>query len=74
MSYCRKGPGSDVYVYPAKNDTIVCCGCILNDNEDVKFDNRRDVLTHLAKHTREGHKVLESVFGRLAREIKNEPK
>ena len=68
MSYCRFGPASDVYLYPAHNG-IVCCACRLNDGESIHGMNRVDALEHLAAHELHGDSVPKHATERLRREV-----
>lgn len=72
MSYCRWGPDSDVYVYPAghgNRDLIVCCGCALRgDDDDDVAETPQQMIAHLDRHVAAGHKVPEAAFERLRRE------
>lgn len=68
MAYCRVGEDSDVYMYPT-TDSIVCCGCILDDMDGTEFILRRDAILHLELHITWGHKVPNYAFERLELEI-----
>ena len=79
MSYCRWGPGSDVYMFPVVGGGIECCACLLEPesgnsgiNNSSMFNTRTAALAHLELHVREGHQVSTHAIRRLQTEIKEE--
>lgn len=70
MSYCRKGPESDVYIYDGA-DGIVCCHCLLGpdfvttDDDVTRAANQ--MLEHVEAHKKAGHKVPAGAIDRLWR-------
>ena len=72
MSYARFGDG-DVYVWADSFlGGIRCQACrLLNDwPSGAWFENRSEMLAHLAEHKKAGHKVPQHAIERLEREIK----
>lgn len=83
MSYCRWGKDSDVYVYVTervvkdeRETWWVCCMCTLYadtpaiDTPDTVFAPTLAALKqHLEQHREKGHKVPDSAFERIAREM-----
>ena len=76
MSYCRFGDDSDVYLYPHVNGHFECCACRLMGLEkglamhkSKKMTNLSEVLVHLTKHKKKGHKVPDSALGRVLDEL-----
>lgn len=85
MSYCRKGPDSDVYVYRGGNGEggycYICCYCIflLKANRDfgpielsMILNTRQDMIDHLTKHREHGDKVPQYAIDRLVDEMSRE--
>lgn len=68
MSYCRFSNDSDVYVYHTVFGGWDCCGCRINSKITI-FKSRRDILRHLIKHLKLGHRVPSDAILRLIREI-----
>jgi hypothetical protein len=73
MSYCRRGPDSDVYMYEVEDAPgeywIVCDRCCLNRENDEWYTLPKDALAHLEDHRSKGHKVPEAALQRLREEI-----
>lgn len=70
MSYARKGPGSDVYIWTdgATPDQghLHCQECpLLDGGVDVVTRSQARMLEHLAQHARAGHKVPPEATNRL---------
>jgi hypothetical protein len=72
MSYCRRGPDSDVYMYEVEDAPdefwIVCHKCALAHGEGQWYQLPEDALTHLTQHLSMGHKVPEAAMERLREE------
>lgn len=60
MSYCRRGPKSDVYLYESDRG-IECSACWLHETErwwaTMTFDSADDAVAHVRLHIAEGHLV-----------------
>lgn len=85
MSYSRWGwDGSDVYIYGttssetiepgAEGNSITCCGCWLNDDDDgfgpgADLTTYGDLLRHISAHRAAGHHVPGYVDERIRAEI-----
>jgi len=81
MSYCRKGPESDVYLYPTTDERdptweVICDGCPLcgtQDDDDpinVALHSPQALLRHIAAHQLAGHKVPIAAIVRAMREAR----
>ncbi len=69
MSYCRLGDDSDVYLFPSY-DVFICYMCKLRkDENNRKFKTLREVLKHLNRHIKAGHKVPKYAFDRIKKEM-----
>ena len=72
MSYCRKAPDSDIYMFPMYDESntlsIVCYECPLNHGDSMLYDTPSEALAHLRHHQSVGHKVRESAIQRLQAE------
>ena len=77
MSYCRFGDDSDVYLYEHVDGFYECCSCRLmkfekglpfDMHESKKLLNLSEVLAHLLKHKKKGHKVPDYAFKRALEE------
>lgn len=64
MSVCRRGPDSDVYMFPS-GGMFVCCGCVLGDGHEVCLPNPEAARLHLTRHVLAGHKVPAYAFDDL---------
>lgn len=64
MSYARRGPDSDVYVF-ATDDGFVCHECKLDD-QTVTFKRASEMVDHLDGHIENDHKVPPDCVQRLA--------
>jgi len=69
MSYCFKGPDSDVDMVTISTG-IICCNCDIYGGEP-HFNTERGALDHLRAHIKCGHKVPQHAINRLNREIFN---
>jgi hypothetical protein len=73
MSYCRRGPDSDVYMYEVEDAQdefwIVCDDCSLMETGDAWYTLPGYALAHLEYHRSKGHKVPEAALQRLREEI-----
>ena len=82
MTYCRKGPESDVHFYRSQDDKskpqdamFVCCGCVfIVGEEEEHWDDwltgYKDAILHLQDHRNTGHKVPEEALTKLVMEAK----
>jgi len=80
MSYCRFGDDSDVYLYYHVDNFFECCSCRLlgfekrflpdfEMHKSKKMSNLSEVLAHLMKHKKKGHKVPDYALGRILDEL-----
>lgn len=73
MSYARKGPDSDVYVY-SDGEWLHCMACWLDeDGNTVSHDNYPEMITHLESHRAKGHSVPDYALERLRKEAAISP-
>lgn len=75
MSYARRGPDSDVYVFRnASDDKLDCYECRLEDEpgKTVKFDKPSEMVAHLDEHIDVGHNVPAHCLRRLTFEVTRE--
>ena len=73
MSYARKGPESDVYVYRGGNNDLLCCHqCVLNDDESREDLSAHEMIEHLQEHEEVGHRVPSDATDRLWAEVKSD--
>lgn len=74
MSYCRKGPESDVYVYQTEVEEgvyeYVCHECPAWYGNDRYDSTPQGMIEHLRFHQFWGDKVPDSAFIRLSKEVK----
>jgi len=77
MSYARFAPDSDVYVYESSRGGIECQRCRFMQPTDAIASGPRnnavmvdedEMIAHLAKHRKAGHRVPESAFESLRRD------
>lgn len=67
MSYARRGPESDVYVFATGEDgeeRLICHGCSIAEQSHIEVDAGAMAL-HLVEHLRRGHKVPADALERL---------
>ena len=76
MSYCRFSSESDVYLYGHVEGLFECCSCKLQRfvknstmHKSVKLWNLSEVLVHLMKHKKKGHKVPDHALKRVMDEM-----
>jgi len=70
MAYCRISEDSDIYMYPTHDDTIICCGCLLEGVDGTEFIFRKDALAHLRLHRTWGHRVPGYLIKGMVEEVK----
>lgn len=72
MSYCRKGPDSDVYVYNTKDydkdrrrvvERFICFECALGG--DIALESIKEMVSHLFTHRLMGHVVPDQAITSL---------
>jgi len=77
MSYARFAADSDVYVYASSRGGIECERCRFMQPTDTTANGPRnnavmvdedEMISHLEKHGKAGHKVPESAFVALRRD------
>lgn len=75
MSYARKGPGSDVYVFASHPGELHCCWCALVNPhrppyvQDFNGDHAEMIL-HMFAHARQGQRVPTACMIRLVNELR----
>ena len=71
MSYARFAEDSDVYVYASAGGGIECARCrFITDTKEPPRNNavmvdEDEMIAHLEKHRRAGHRVPNDAFDRL---------
>ncbi len=71
MSYARFSSESDVYVYASANGGIECSRCrFIADSQEPPRNNavmvdEDEMIAHLEKHRRAGHRVPDDAFDQL---------
>lgn len=72
MSYCRFGEDSDVYVFENNNGYYECCACMFEEGyNSYRTVKTKDMINHMKKHEKMGHKVPKRVIQHLEEELKN---
>lgn len=81
MSYVRLSEKSDVYVYLDVNGYLCCCFCKMNTgfySSEVQyylgFYKTDDMIEHLKRHKKMGHKVPKYCFDNLKHDSKRNDK
>lgn len=69
MFYCRWSDSSDVYVHKSGN-WFYCYGSDSIGNKSNRFQTGKELLDHLYKHKKMGHKVPDKIINTLIEEIK----
>ena len=72
MSYARFSKVSDVYVYSSARGGIECCGCKLITDRlaNAVMTSPAEMLDHLNRHVRAGHRVPEGALAQLREEAR----
>lgn len=60
MSYARFSEVSDVYVFSHVDGYVKCCECLFH--EECNFHSADEIVEHLRKHVKSGHKVPASLL------------
>lgn len=76
MSYARfLEENSKVYCYEDFMGKYHCCGCLLREELSLtltRFETLKELREHLEEHVKAGHKVPESAFEQIDKELKSE--
>ena len=60
-THCADCPGSDLYIYEADENQIVCCACRLHPEEEDFISDEKGMLNHIEEHVVTGHHVRPSL-------------
>lgn len=60
MSYCRLGPGCDLYIYSDGRGSLHCCMCALGP-PDFSCVSGKEMVEHVRKHQAAGHDTPEGL-------------
>lgn len=67
MSYGRKGPDSDLYIYVGLR--VVCCSCLLWGGRNFSTETIQKMRDHVNAHIAAGHKVPADLLAELDRDV-----
>ena len=69
MSYCRWSDG-DLYIIHAIHGFLECICCDMEGTDSFCTTSRSEMIGHIEKHRKKGHKVQQRAIDRLIKEIK----
>jgi hypothetical protein len=70
MAYARfRSEGSDLYIYEDVHGYLVCMRCDLSESKETRTSSRKEMIEHMRAHVNAGHKVPQSAFVELEKDM-----